>query len=336
MGRFFSLFLLTVLSHLGLTGQQAEQHFQVRPLAEGVYACIHKFGGEAICNAGVVDLGDFTLVIDPFMTPAAALNLVNWIEKTGLPPVRYVVNTHYHNDHVRGNQVFNGDVTIISTQRTADLIKLEEPKALAAESNYAPPLCKQFTQFRHEFTGDTLAKDFQVLKMMQPYFCALSRSATEIKTRIPDKLFTGMMLLDGNRKVQLLEMGEGHTPSDLVVYLPDEKILFGADLLTNEFHPYIPDGNAQGWLSILDDVSKLDILQLVPGHGNPGGKELIDVTRSYIQDVQDLARRQMGVEGEASSSQADIPMPDKYKDWWLGNFFSQNIRFLVESEKAKK
>jgi len=134
-------------------------------------------------------MGDYTVIIDPFMTPVAAEGIVKWIAAQKLPPVRYVINTHYHNDHVRCNQVFGSDVKIVASKITAELIASEEPKAIAAESNYAPGYCSRFTALKSEFKGDTLDGRFLVLKMMQPYFCALARSKNEIVTRIPDVTF---------------------------------------------------------------------------------------------------------------------------------------------------
>jgi glyoxylase-like metal-dependent hydrolase (beta-lactamase superfamily II) len=81
-------------------------HFTIEKLDDGVWAAIAKNGGYAICNAGIVDLGDATLIFDPFMTPEAAEDLKKTaLELTG-HPVKYVANSHYHNDHVGGNQVF--------------------------------------------------------------------------------------------------------------------------------------------------------------------------------------------------------------------------------------
>lgn len=61
---------------------------------------------------------------------------------------------------------------------------------------------------------------------MQPHFCALARSQNEIHTRVPDSVFTQKLTVSGRHRVELLEMGEGHTPSDAVVYLPGAGILF--------------------------------------------------------------------------------------------------------------
>lgn len=333
------LFIFWLSCFTVLPGQQLLQHFEVRPLASGVYACNHKFGGEAICNAGVVDMGNYTVVIDPFMTPSAATELKEWIGKAGLPPVRYVINTHYHNDHIRGNQVFGDMANIISSVKTAELIRKEEPNALTSESQYAPPLCQQFTSLRDNFKGDTLSRPYQVFKMMQPYFCALARSTAEVKTRVPDSTFSERLILRGNRVLEIHDMGAGHTPSDAVVYLPGEKILFGADLITNHFHPYLGDGDMHGWLFILEALAGFDATTLIPGHGDPGGKELIEQTKNYISDIRNMAVMQAKNTIQPETQPFSPEIPQAYKDWWLDNFYNQNIRFAVETirrENEKK
>ena len=96
-------------------GKQATRHFTLRQLADGVYAAIHQERGWAVSNAGLVDLGGETLLFDTFMTPAAAQELRQVAEELMQQPVTYVVNSHYHNDHIWGNQVFRANTEIIST-----------------------------------------------------------------------------------------------------------------------------------------------------------------------------------------------------------------------------
>ena len=79
----FKLLILTILSTLfslfhinGQTGLPESKHYKLEKLADGIYAAIHNNeGGYAICNAGIIDLGDKTIVIDPFISPAAARDL---------------------------------------------------------------------------------------------------------------------------------------------------------------------------------------------------------------------------------------------------------------------
>ncbi len=105
-----------------MTVQNTSKHYILDRLSDGVYAAIAKDGGSAISNAGLVDLGDATLVVDTFLTPTAAEDLRAEAQRlTGRIP-RWVINTHYHNDHIWGNQVFLPEATLISTVETYALI----------------------------------------------------------------------------------------------------------------------------------------------------------------------------------------------------------------------
>ena len=97
------------------------RHFKIETLADGVFAAIHRPGGWAIGNAGIVDLGDFTLVYDTFITIEAGQELREAAETLTGNPVKIVVNSHYHNDHVWGNQVFDPETLIVSSADTRQL-----------------------------------------------------------------------------------------------------------------------------------------------------------------------------------------------------------------------
>jgi hypothetical protein len=98
------------------------KHFRLEKLAEGVYAALAIDGGGAMCNAGIVDLGDRALVFDTFWTPEASQDLLTAAEQVTGHAVVYIVNSHYNADHVNGNQVFAPATTIISTSRTRELL----------------------------------------------------------------------------------------------------------------------------------------------------------------------------------------------------------------------
>src|SRR4051812_48526290 len=132
----FSLAMVTI-SLAAQSQSFYSRHFDVNRLADGIYAMVAKPGGYAICNAGVIDLGREVLVFDDFMTPQAAADLARFISSIIKKPVRYVVNSHYHNDHIRGNQVFSGAI-IIGTPITKQLIETREPLEIADEKTYAP------------------------------------------------------------------------------------------------------------------------------------------------------------------------------------------------------
>lgn len=98
------------------------RHFNLEKVSEGIYAAIAKDDGGAFGNAGFIDLGDKTIIFDTFNTQQAAEDLRNIAVNITNKPVSWVINSHFHSDHTRGNQVFK-DCHIISSQTTQQQMK---------------------------------------------------------------------------------------------------------------------------------------------------------------------------------------------------------------------
>ncbi len=96
------------------TNFKGSKHFVLHSLDEGISAAIAEDGGSAISNAGLIDLGGQILVFDTFLTPQAATDLRRSATELGRVP-QIVINSHYHNDHIWGNQVFASDAQIVSS-----------------------------------------------------------------------------------------------------------------------------------------------------------------------------------------------------------------------------
>lgn len=304
-------------------------NFELVELSEGVYSCIHKIGGKAICNVGIVDTGVETLIFDSFLSPDVAQELLGILEKMDLSPLKYVVNSHCHNDHIRGNQVFPKEVKVISTARTIELISNNEPLDIADEQNYAPARFAYFDSLYHAYDGDQNARDYKQILMWRPYYEILSRSHLEIQTRLPDTVVDSILNLDGpKRRVELITKGPGHTESDLVLYLPDDKILFSGDLIFNKCHPYVAHGNIDLWKAWLDYLISMNINQIMPGHGALGSKELIPQMKTYLVDLEMTAKSML--ETDAVPNVSNQPVPEPYKDWWFDQFYPVNLGFAYE------
>ena len=328
------LFLLNLLL-LGCKSDQNKKiessNFQFVELDKGVYSCIHKFGGKAICNVGIVDNGSETLIFDSFLAPEVAEELLKAIKEIGLSPVKYVVNSHFHNDHIRGNQAFPKEVNIISTLRTKELIEEEEPLQIAFEKENAPARLSYYDSLYNSFDGDKQSRQYQQILMWRPYYQTLSKSHLKVKTRVPDMYVDSILQLDGpTRKIQLISKGGGHTESDLILYLPDDEILFSGDLVFNSCHPYVAHGNISRWKAWLDFMNSLKVSTIMPGHGEIGTGELIGQMKNYLEDLETSAK-EIAIKNLNIEESENISVPDAYKDWWFDRFYEYNLRFAYES-----
>src|SRR5580704_2349798 len=100
----------------------ADDLFEIKPMADGVYAAISKPAYKVNCNAAIILFDDSVLVVDTHSKPSAARALIEQVKKLSDKPVKYVVNTHFHWDHYQGNQAYPSSwpagVEIISSEAT--------------------------------------------------------------------------------------------------------------------------------------------------------------------------------------------------------------------------
>src|SRR3989440_4850723 len=119
--------LLAILFLFLPASSVADDLFDIKPIAAGVYAAIATPAYKVNCNAAIILLGDSVLVVDTHSKPSAARALIEQIKRITDKPVRYVVNTHFHWDHYQGNQAYPSSwpagVEIISSAATRENIE---------------------------------------------------------------------------------------------------------------------------------------------------------------------------------------------------------------------
>jgi cyclase len=318
--------------------QNSTQHYTLEQLGEGVYAAIAKDGGAAICNAGIVDLGGATLVVDAFLTPSAAENLrVDAQHLTGRNP-RWVVDTHYHNDHIWGNQAYLPEAVLISTIKTRDLI---QTAGLVEFDEYHAITTDRLKDLQTQQTAVTTEAQRDALNLWLGYYAGLAHDFPRLKVTLPNMVFEKRLILYGSqRRADLIEFVGTHSSSDVIVYLPDDGVIFMSDLLFVGFHPYLAGGNPdvllQALCAILDGSAGIqNATHFIPGHGPLGTS--VDVYRlvDYIQDCQHIAQT-LVAQGTISQAEVDAtPIPEIYQDFAIPNFFYANLRYMVD-KKLKK
>jgi len=307
-------------------GRESE-HFSLHELAAGVYAVIASDYGAAIGNSGIIQLDGESIVFDTFMTPRAALDLQRAAEALSGRAPRLVVNSHHHNDHIWGNQVFPGDAQIIATSRTRALIaatgqeELEYFRAHAAE---------QYESYRDRFMASSDEKSRHEASYWVSYFEALVEAIPDLKIRMPNVTFDGRMTFhSGRNQVELFAL-QGHTDSDTVLCLRREGVVFMGDLLFVGYHPYLGDGNPLQLLESLREIGQLGATRFVPGHGPVGTRDDLEALIAYIEQCMDIARS-LVEKGDASQERiAQLPCPNGFQHWKMPRFFRENMCFLCE------
>lgn len=319
------LALLAVCNFPGVAQLFTSSHFRIEQMAPGVFAAITTDQGYACANAGIVDLGGKTVIFDTFVSPNAARDLLRAAEHLTHNPVTYVVNSHFHNDHVRGNQVFPSNVDIISTVKTQEAIRHVEPEQIKWEIQNIPQLLINAQEALADENDYDKRRD---LILQVAYFKAVTESHSQLTTRPPNITFEKKLTLEGTiRKVELLQVGEGHTPGDCIMLLPNEHIAFVGDLVSVGMHPYLPDGSTEAWKTTLQQMETLPIGTVVPGHGNVGYRIDINIMLDYIEGLEKLASNMIALrKNDVDFMEEGIP--SQYKGWLQTQNFTQNLQYL--------
>src|SRR5579863_9705663 len=125
MKRMFCLALFFAVA--AISTNAADDLFEIKPMADGVYAAISKPAYKVNCNAAIILFDDSVLVVDTHSKPSAARALIEQVKKLSDKPVKYVVNTHFHWDHYQGNQAYPSSwpagIEIISSEATRQNIQ---------------------------------------------------------------------------------------------------------------------------------------------------------------------------------------------------------------------
>lgn len=307
------------------------QHCTIHKVVPGIYLAQPHAGGAAVSNAGIVALGNQTLIFDTFWTPAAACELRQAAEELTDAPVRIVVNSHHHAAHIGGNQVFDADATIIAATVTRKLMAEYAPQQLAWHRHHHRSHLAELEATVLNAKGSAL----RVAQAKYDQYQHLIAALPTMNLRLPDMTFEQQMVLHGSqRSVEIISYGGGHTSSDTILYLPDDGIIFMGDLLSINRHPFLGDGDPGELPRILDLITRLNPHAIIPGHGDMGALADIQTMQSYLAMLTETALTELAFqyedEAELSQKVAKFTVPKLYADWESPEYFNANLHFLYK------
>ena len=278
---------------------------QVKP---GIYHAVGTGSLAVVGNSSFIVNDDDVIVVDDHVSPAAAWVLLEEIKEVTRKPVRTVINTHFHFDHAHGNQIFEPTVQIIGHEFTRRML-LSNSIGMPLYQNYVTGMPTQIEGLRKQIASATdPAAKTKLQTQLQVTENNLA-SQKELKPTPPNiTLTTQMTLFRGSREIQIRYLGRGHTAGDVVVYLPNEKIVMTGDFLTAALSN-MSDSFPNEWADSLDALKKLDFDTVLPGHGEAfTDKAKIDYFQAYLRDVwTEVSRlKQQGVSAEDASKRADL------------------------------
>jgi len=240
-------------------------------VGDRVYTRRYRFYDQQI---GVVVGDGEALVIDTRSSPGQARELIADIGRLTPFPVRQVVDTHWHYDHLFGNHDFR-PATIWGHERCRSrlLENGERQRARVAET--------------------------------EP---ALAAALESLVIDPPDRTFDPATTVEvGGRRVELAYLGRGHTDADVIVVVPDAAILFAGDLLENDAVPYFGDAYPLEWPATVGRLLDLVSGPVVPGHGSIGDRAFVERQLADFDAVAAVARRLHTGELDRAAALAAMP-----------------------------
>jgi cyclase len=267
----------------------AAPDYQLQKIGNGIWAAIVSDEGLAGGNAGFVIGDDGVLVIDTFQDPRPAKALLADIRKLTPLPIRFVVNTHYHLDHVNGNDVFAAaGATIVAHRNVRAWMRTENIKMLD------PPVTPEKKARVESLTLPTVVHD------------------------------NHLDLYLGSRRINVRYF-PGHTGGDSVVWMPDAHLVFCGDMLWKQHVPNLIDATTKAWVDSLDAMQKDYGPSIwVPGHGGVANAQDVLTFRKYLADLRTNVRLEMaaGKSGDALV-QALLPaLKTTYGKWGFFNDYA--------------
>lgn len=313
------------------------KHIEVQQLADGVFAALHRDGGLAICNTCIVDLGDKTLVFDTCLTLQAAIDLNLAAEALTNKNVSLVVNSHYHIDHTWGNQAFHPDINIVSSENTYHLITTHNPDVYRRYRDSLADRKRNLDYILGSMAGESSKPDDQ--KLWKSYINGIYEAVPRLRIQAPNLTFNRQMAIHGTRRtVYLYTFSGGHTRSDTVLYLPEERILCTGDLVYTNIHPSLLEAQPDRLLAILDELSALNPSIVVPGHGPIDSEDPLQINKKYVEKLILIAAQKLA-KGASEAQLRKTAIPRQYRDWELGSNFHTNLLHvylsLAEKNDAK-
>lgn len=299
---------LAILSAVVPGSTRATDPPTLRRLADGVYAAVGDTGrgSEGRPNAGFVVTDSGVVVIDAMASPAQGNALLRAIRSVTPLPVKWVVLTHHHPDHHFGAVVFR--------RLGAKIIAHPDRRVLASEGG-----------------EDALVADWVRVVGLD------AMRGFEFSDTPDRPVTTRDTLRLGGSTLVIEHPGAAHSAGDLIVWLPDERILFAGDLLIEDGVTMVVDGSSAKLLHALALIDSLRPRGVVPGHGaipaQPG--QLVTRTREYITGLRTAMRSALERGIPMGRAMATLPPADQTRPVSLNSRRRRNaVRVYLEEERA--
>ncbi len=284
-------------------------------LGGGSWAWLQPDGGWGWSNAGLIVDGDQSLLVDTLFDARLTGTMLDAMsDATGLSgdDIGTVVNTHANGDHTHGNGLCR-HAEIIASEASAREMAEVDAAGLAAMMAAAPNLGPSGKYLINIF-GDF---DF-----------------TNVAERAPTRTFTGELNLKvGDKNVSLIEVGPAHTAGDVLVHLPEDRIVYTGDILFIDGTPIMWAGPVGNWIAACDKILAMDVEAIVPGHGPISDKAGVRKVQAYLRYIDGEARKRFDAGLSPRDAAHDIALGD-YASWIDSERIAVNVDTLYREYRG--
>lgn len=270
----------------------ANEQLGLVKLRDRSYAYLQKDEGLGWSNAGMIRGKEGSLLIDTLFDLKLTQTMLDQIKRKVGKPIKWLVNTHHNGDHFWGNQLCKDAEIIGHTRFSEDMMAMTPETAQMMKSAPADiPAMAGLKAAMEPF-------DFSEIELTPP-------------TRLLDDELT---LTIDDSEVKIIAVGPAHTSTDLIVFFPEEKVLYAGDIIFRLCTPIGWEGTYEKWIAALDKIVALGPTKIVPGHGPICGLEGATEMKEYFQYIY-AESRECFDKGLTEADAAKKIDPGPYAEW---------------------
>ena len=280
---------------------------QIEALSSRVKAFVRPDEG---ANIGLVQTNSGYVLIDTATFTLEMQNLLSAAE-IATSDVKLVINTHYHADHTWSNQIFDCPILAHRLCRETMKSKLKDEWSPAGIEK----MLREYEKEDPEAADETHSK--------------LGKLIVRLPTRVIDN---DEEIQFGDVRLELVHMG-GHTPGSIIVWSPDEEILFAGDLLFIGRYPYLAEANIPDLIEALKKLPEFGARTIVPGHGPLCGIDEVAKLRRYLGETWEWTKAQLQTGRSIEEFVSDVSSPQYGEQDKRDERREQNIRVMADQIK---
>lgn len=275
------IFIFQLITNF-LYAQKDDNYIEV---SENLYLITNNSGGNVsflVTRKGIV-------VVDAGSTPGNGQEIISIIKSVSNKPIKYLILTHFHSDHINGIAGFPKDVIIIAHK---NLAKNNETFNKATIDSYIRDVLPSYLvnlKLQMGEINDKKSKEYLALKEDFDNNEEYLEEIKNIKFRIPDITFEDYYRFKiADERIMLEYTDQGHTNDNIVVKFSNHNVIHTGDLVFNGSVPYLINDHGvdvYNWMRTLDDLYKENIYTVIPGHGEIGEKIILKEQSDYFKTL---------------------------------------------------